>query len=208
LDLSCWWRESLFLVLLFSSVAALGANTKNERFIGLLEAVAFVAVAASGAGRMSTLGLDLVHWHAISKENAAVSFLTGGAAAIAVTLVAHLARQAVGRPGAWNEFVVAISVGPALEEVIFRGYLLTWLLWGATRMRIPFATVVVVAVSAVLFSAAHASRAGTTALQHLCIFGTGTLYAGLRIRFGSTVSPTIAHGAYNLTLFLWSSIGV
>ena len=103
----------------------------------------------------------------------------------------------------WNLVALQVTLGPVLEEVVFRGYLFAFLKWffssmanGTGRNRL------VVVFAAVVFAVVHLAQPRVSWLQLACIASTGTLYGWIRCRSGSTVPSAIAHAAYNLTLYL------
>lgn len=61
---------------------------------------------------------------------------------------------------------------------------------------------------ALVFAIAHLARAGTTAIQLCCFVLTGSLYGFLRLRFQSTCAPVLAHGLYNLALYMSYWFGI
>ncbi len=104
--------------------------------------------------------------------------------------------------------VLAIVVGPILEEVIFRGYLLTFALWLFRRSPRRISSAVSVGGVGVIFAAAHLGNVGTTVLQFACIVATGCLYAWIRVQQHSTVGAAIAHAVYNGTLYVCQCVSV
>jgi membrane protease YdiL (CAAX protease family) len=96
---------------------------------------------------------------------------------------------------------MAITIGPLVEELIFRGYLF-WVI-GAFLARLKIRPGAATALGvAVLFALAHASKLGITGPQLVAIFGTGLLYGWLRLDSGSTVPPVIAHILFNAVIYL------
>jgi membrane protease YdiL (CAAX protease family) len=101
----------------------------------------------------------------------------------------HLSYFADAEPGlAWVGVLASVCiVGPILEEVIFRGFLLDGL---AAR----HGTRTAVAVSAALFGFVHIG-AGTVLLVPISFLGG--LFAWLRLRHGGLLAPILAHVAHN-----------
>ena len=86
-------------------------------------------------------------------------------------------------------FASLVVVSPALQELIFRGYLLhrwshKWGLWYG------------VVLSSAVFGAVHPDT--------LSAMVTGAGFALLYLRTQSLWAPIIAHGIYNLVVWLWS----
>jgi membrane protease YdiL (CAAX protease family) len=95
-----------------------------------------------------------------------------------------------------------VTLGPVLEEVVFRGYLfslLSWLLHRAAAEAVLNWLVIVTA--AVTFALVHLAQPGVSWLQLVCITMTGGLYGWIRILSTSTAPAAVAHAAYNLTLY-------
>jgi membrane protease YdiL (CAAX protease family) len=198
----CYRREIFFWILLLPAFSALGSMLPRRQAAGLVETVAFLFVAISSTGKLKSLGLEFAHWNPLplhaAVECVVAGVLTGGA----VVALAKLSIQPLGAQAGWNRALLAIVLGPVVEEVIFRGYLMTAALQLAQRL--PFlrpAPSSIIAV-ALLFAVSHRSTHGTTALQFGCIAATGCLYGYLRLSQRSTVASVLAHGAYNLTLYV------
>lgn len=101
----------------------------------------------------------------------------------------HLSYFADAEPGLpWLGVMAAVCVvGPVLEELIFRGFLLEGL---AARHGVGIA----VSVSSVLFGLVHVG-AGTVLI--VPISALGALFAWLRLRHGGLLAPILAHVAHN-----------
>jgi membrane protease YdiL (CAAX protease family) len=102
----------------------------------------------------------------------------------------------------WKLIALQVTLGPVLEESVFRGYLfafLMWLLGAAANDAVRGALTVVFA--AVVFAVVHLAQPGVSWLQLACITSTGTLYGWIRWRSGSTAPAALSHAAYNLFLY-------
>jgi membrane protease YdiL (CAAX protease family) len=116
-----YWREFLFWLLLVSASAALSSGKPMRQFIGLIETCGFLAVAISSAGHLKTLGLEFIAWERIRECAVVVCAGVGVMAGLGILGIARLSRQPIGIEHGWNIAVLAIIVGPVLEEIIFRG---------------------------------------------------------------------------------------
>lgn len=195
------YRELLFWILLLPAFNALGSILPRRQTAGLIETVAFLLVAISSTGKLKNLGLEFAYWDPLPLHAAGKCVVSGVLTAGAVVAVAKLSSQPLGADAGWNKALLAIVLGPIVEEVIFRGYLMTVALRLAGRL--PFlrpASSSVIAV-ALLFAVSHRATLGMTALQLCCITATGCLYGYLRLSQRSTVASALAHGAYNLALY-------
>jgi membrane protease YdiL (CAAX protease family) len=98
--------------------------------------------------------------------------------------------------------LLQVTLGPVLEEIVFRGYLFAFLMWsfsrGDGRRRWNWW---VVAVAALLFAVVHLAQPGVSWLQIACIMSTGTMYGWIRAFSGSAAPAAVSHAAYNLTLY-------
>ncbi len=98
--------------------------------------------------------------------------------------------------GQWLALLLWSAVlGPALEELVFRGFLFRgltrhWGVWPA------------LGVSAFLFTLGHAYTWEGMLLVFLFGFGFGWLY----LRTGSLVLVWLAHGMHNLLLGIWERL--
>jgi membrane protease YdiL (CAAX protease family) len=198
-ELARYWRELLFWMLLLPALGALGSIRPRRQIAGLIEACAFLVVAASSAGKLKSLGLEFVAWNRVDRRSAMSSLAMGLFAGCCIVAVAGLSHQPLGTESGWNKIVLAVTLGPVLEEVIFRGYLLTF------PSRSPASSIVAVAV---VFSVAHLTTPGTNSIQLGCIVLTGCLYGYIRFRYRSTTAAALAHGAYNLALYISYWCGV
>jgi membrane protease YdiL (CAAX protease family) len=122
-------------------------------------------------------------------------------------IVSKFSHQPIGLTLDWNKAMLIVLLGPFLEEIIFRGYVLTLLLYVTKRATLPFARLAAVIAAAVIFAAAHVGNAGMTWLQLGCIAATGCLYGALRTKYRSTAAAVLTHSTYNLALCLSSWLG-
>jgi membrane protease YdiL (CAAX protease family) len=207
-DLAGYWRELLFWMLLLPAFGALGSIRLRGQIVGLIEACAFLLVAISSAGKLKSLGLEFANWNRIGSRAATVCVVAGLLAGSSILAVASLSQQPLGTENGWNRAVLAIALGPVLEEVVFRGYLFTAALLLTRRMSLSRSAAFSIIGVALVFSIAHLTTAGTTALQLCCIVLTGCLYGWVRFRYRSTAAAALAHAAYNLALYFsyWSGL--
>jgi len=202
------WREFLFWTLLLAAFQSLEAAETRRQMMGAAETVAFLLVAIPSAGKLDGLGLEFTNWTPIGLKAVAVSLATGFLAGGTVVLVALRCHQTLGTERGWNQVILAVLLGPAVEEVVFRGYLLTAALQLERRIFKAERNWPSVIGVAVIFMLCHSGRAGSTWIQLCCISLTGTLYGFTRLRMQSTVAAVLAHGCYNLALYLscWTGI--
>jgi membrane protease YdiL (CAAX protease family) len=207
-ELAGCWRELLFWMLLLPAFGALGSIHPRRQLVGLIETCAFLAVAISSTGKLKSLGLEFASWNRIGRGAAVACVLAGLLAGGMIVAVASISRQPLGTENGWNNAVLAIALGPVLEELIFRGYLLTAALLLTRRLSQPSSAASSIVGVAVVFAIAHLTTTGTTVIQLCSIVLTGCLYGYIRLGYRSTVAAAVAHGVYNLALYLsyWSGI--
>jgi membrane protease YdiL (CAAX protease family) len=201
------WREVLFWMLLLPAFSALASTAPKRQAAGILEVSGFFLVAISSLGRLRNLGLEFVAWERISWRTAVRCVLWGISTGAGAVLVSKFSHQPISLTLDWNKAVLIVLLGPVLEEILCRGYVLTLLLYLANRTAFPFARLAAVIAAAVIFAAAHIGNAGITWLQLGCIAATGCLYGTLRLNYRSTAAAVLAHSTYNFTLcvsWLWT----
>jgi membrane protease YdiL (CAAX protease family) len=127
-----------------------------------------------------------------------------GAAAAVATVVA--AFRAVGGDVPWSGWEIWVAV-PLAEELLFRGFLLTALLW-ALRQGFDDAVAAraAIGVSALVFGLEHLGNLDVApalvATQVAAALAFGVLAGWLRVRTDSLVGPVVAHGVMNLVAVL------
>ena len=207
-DLLACWRELVFWLLLLPAFAALESIDVRRQIAGLIETCAFLVVAVLSTGKLKGLGLEFARWSQVDRFDAIICALAGLVAGGAIVAVASLAGQPLGVENGWNKAVLAVSIGPILEEVIFRGYLFATAVLLTSRMPAARSAGVSIFATSAVFSIAHLSTPSITALQLGCIGVTGAMYGYIRFRFRSTAAAAVAHGMYNLALYLshWSGV--
>jgi membrane protease YdiL (CAAX protease family) len=200
------WREASFWLLLLPAFSSLASTGPREQIAGVIELSGFLVVAIRSAGKLRDLGLKFIAWKPVGRMAMMVSIACGLAAGAAILAVAKVADQSLGIQRGWNQAVLVIILGPVLEEIIFRGYLLTLALYLTRCLSHPVSWMTSILCVAIVFSLAHIHTGGITILQMFCIATTGTLYGWLRVRFHSTAAAALAHAVYNLTLYVgyWS----
>ncbi|MFN7995296.1 MAG: CPBP family intramembrane glutamic endopeptidase [Bryobacteraceae bacterium] len=195
-------REVLFWLLLLGSWQFLASPGNKNGIVGATGTVAFLVFAWNSLDRLTNLGLDYVRWRAATGANWLYAVAGGVLAGAAVFAIGSVSRQGIGLSNDWHLVVLQITLGPVLEEVVFRGYLLTLLTLSFRRLRCDGSrNRLVVAAVAVAFALVHLSQPGVGWLQLVCIASTGTLYGWLRCRSGSVAPAAVSHAAYNLTLY-------
>ena len=195
-------REVVFWLLLQGSWQLLASPGRKTGIIGAAGAAAFLVYAWANLDRLRGLGLDHARWRSAARTDWVLAAVSGVLAGIIVFVIGTVSGQNMRLGDNWKLIALQVTLGPVLEEIVFRGYLFAFLMWllskgandaGRGRSVVVFA--------AVVFAAVHLAQPGVSWLQLACIASTGTLYGWIRWRSGSTAPAALSHAAYNLSLY-------
>jgi len=195
-------REVVFWLLLLGSWQFLASPARKTGIIGAMGATAFLVYAGASIDRLSGLGLDHARWRSSTRINWVLAAASGVLAGIIVFVIGTASGQNMRLGDDWKLIALQVTLGPVLEEIVFRGYLFAVLMWslgsvandvGRNRLTVVFA--------AVIFAVAHLSQPGVSWLQLVCIMSTGTLYGWIRWRSGSAAPAALSHATFNLALY-------
>ena len=196
------YREILFWLLLLGSWQFLASPGRKTGIIGALGAAAFLVYAWANVDRLRGLGLDHARWRAATRTNWVIAGTSGILAGIVVFVIGTASGQNMRLGDNWKLITLQVTLGPVLEEVVFRGYLFTFLMWLLTSVAWDAGqNRLVVVLAAALFALSHLTQTGVSWLQLACITSTGTLYGWIWCRSGSTAPAAVSHAVYNLTLY-------
>lgn len=165
---------------------------------GVVFTVALLALAWASRGRLNSMGFEFLQWNRTSTRENAEALAFGAVSGLAVTLLFQALYK--GTPFKWQDAWIGITLGPLMEEAIFRGYLFGLAEWGL-RKRVPQPGWIAGIAIAAVFALCHLLKPGITGPQIGVIFAMGVVYAWLRIKSNSTTSPFLAHSAYNAIIF-------
>jgi membrane protease YdiL (CAAX protease family) len=195
-------REVVFWVLLLGSWQFLASPGSKTGIIGAVGATAFLVYARANLDRLRGLGLDHARWRSTAHSNWVLAAVSGILAGIIVFAIGTNSGQNMRLGDNWKLIALQVTLGPVLEEIVFRGYLFAFLMWLLARAAIDAGRDrLVVVFAAVVFALVHLAQPGVSWLQLACITSTGTLYGWIRRRSGSTVPAAVSHAAYNLALY-------
>ena len=152
-------------------------------------------------GSIKRTGLDHAGWRSVRGAIWLGAAGTGSIAGGVVFTLACLSGQGMKLSDDNKLILLQVTLGPVLEEIVFRGYLFALLLWALARLRKTQWNALVVLVAALVFAVVHLSQPRASWLQMACITSTGALYGAIRYASGSAAPAAIAHVAYNLTLY-------
>jgi membrane protease YdiL (CAAX protease family) len=194
-------REILFWLLLLGSWQFLSAGGNRSGALGLAGTVTFLVFALRSLGKLTEMGFSLAAWRAVPGGRWPLTIVSGMAMGGIIYCIGIAAGSNMRLATDWKLIVLQISLGPVVEEIVFRGYLfalLEFVFRGIRPSGVANATVVVAAGA--LFSIAHVAQPGGSWLQFWCIGATGIVYGVIRVRCQSTAASAAAHATYNLTL--------
>jgi len=200
-------REVLFWLLLLGSWQLLAAPGKTNAALGAVGTAIFLVFAWWNLGKLTRLGLVYASWRPTTGSGWVVAALSGLIAGAVIYTVGSAIGQNMMLSDDWRIVVLQLTLGPLLEELVFRGYLFALLAWLFRRLarHLVFEWLITV-TAAVIFAVVHLAQPGVSFLQLACITSSGTLYGWIRHRWGSTAPAAAAHAIYNLTLYV--AVGV
>jgi membrane protease YdiL (CAAX protease family) len=167
--------------------------------IGVALTLSFFAFLWVLRDKLDMMGLEYVRWNRTSPLFLVRALALG---AIAGAVVAWWFRTSyLGVPPSFAELWIAVTWGPLIEEMIFRGYLYSILENFLSRWVRSPGWLAVITIAAV-FALGHLVKPGITPVQIASIFITGTLYGWLRLESRSTVPPVCSHISYNSVIYL------
>ena len=195
------WREVTFWLLLLGSWQFLAAPGQRNGVVGIAGTTVFLVFAWANLDRMDRLGLDHARWRSVHLRMWSTAVATGILAGVAVFCVASTFGSGVRLTGEGKLIVLQVTLGPVLEEILFRGYLFTVLLWVLARVHERLRGPCAIIAAGVFFALVHVLQPGGTWLQMACITGTGSLYGWIRYTSGSAAPAALSHATYNMTLY-------
>jgi membrane protease YdiL (CAAX protease family) len=196
------YREVLFWLSLLGSWQFLASPGGRNGIVGAIGAATCVVYAWANVDRLQGLGLDHARWRSTTRTNWVLAGVSGILAGTVVFVIGTASGQNMRLDTNWKLIALQVTLGPVLEEIVFRGYLFAFLIWllsmvadDTVRNRLA------VVFAAAIFAAVHLAQPGVSWLQLACITSTGTLYGWIRCRSGSTAPAAVSHAVYNLSLY-------
>ena len=200
-------REIGFWVLLFGSWMMLNSPAWPNQLLGGFGTAAFLVLAFGNLGKLRSMGMEFADWEPAPARFWCWAAALGAAAGSGGVALALLAHSGINVAESWQVFLLQAALGPVLEEVLFRGYLMRLLLWMLrlwTSKSIMAAAAVL--VSGVVFGAVHLLRPGTTWKEVGIISGVGAIYGGIRMASGSSATAAASHALYNVVLHIGMAV--
>lgn len=201
------YREVLFWLLLLGSWQFLAAPGAKNAVVGAGGAVLFLLFAFRNLGRLTRLGLGYANWRPTSRARWALGAASGLIAGIVIFGIGSASGQSMMLSSNWRLVLLQVTLGPVLEEVVFRGYLFSMLIWALhTAASEAVLNWLVIFATGLVFALVHTTQPGVSWLQFACITMTGSLYGWIRMQSASTAPAALAHATYNLTLYWVASV--
>jgi membrane protease YdiL (CAAX protease family) len=195
-------KEVLFWLLLLGSWQCLAAPGERNAVFGAVGTAAFLIFSYLNLGKLAGLGLVHASWRTITGAGWLVAASSGLVAGSAIYAVGLATGQNMMLSNDWRLVTLHLTLGPVLEEVVFRGYSFALFAWSfrriAPELNLEWPVVI---LTALIFAFVHLAQPGVSWLHLACISTTGTLYGWIRQRWGSTAPAAAAHAVYNLTLY-------
>ncbi len=173
------FREVLFWLLLLGSWQFLASPGGRNAVVGTSGAAFFLLFAFRNLGRLTRLGLEYANWRPTSSARWALGAASGIIAGIVIFGIGSASGQSMMLSSNWSLAFLQITLGPVLEEVVFRGYLFSVLIWLLHRAAGGAAlNWLVIVMAAVIFALVHLAQPGVSWLQLVCITMTGGCMVG------------------------------
>jgi membrane protease YdiL (CAAX protease family) len=167
--------------------------------------VVFLLFAVANLDQLEGLGLEHARWRSVAGRTSVLAVMSGFMAGLLVFWIATASGEGMKLSDDRKLMLLQVTLGPVLEEIVFRGYLFALVLWGLARIRRSRWDWCVVAIAAVVFAAVHLAQPGVSWVQAACITCTGAMYGLVRYASGSAAPAAASHAAYNLSLYALSS---
>lgn len=195
-------KEVLFWLLLLGSWQFLAAPGQRNAVVGGVGTAAFLMFSYLNLGKLTGLGLAYASWRPTTGAGWLIATLSGLVAGSVIYAVGLATGQNMMLSNDWRLVILQLTLGPVLEEVVFRGYAFALLAWWFRRLAPDLILEwPIVITTALVFAAVHLAQPGVSWLHLGCIAITGTLYGWIRQRWGSTAPAAAAHAMYNSTLY-------
>ena len=167
--------------------------------IGVALTVALFAFFWALRGKLNTWGLKYVQWNRTSALSIARAMVLGLLAGCAISWLFRNYEMGVQPPFA--ELWIAVTWGPLVEEVVFLGYLFSFLERFLKRwLRNPGWLVVTTIAAA--FAAGHLIKTGITPVQIATVFFRYALW----LAASRAVPLVCAHISYNSVIYLAAAL--
>src|SRR5689334_1815713 len=114
------YREVLFWLLLLGSWQFLASPGGKNGIVGVIGTAAFLIFAWHNLDRLRGLGLDHARWRSAKGTDWAYAAVTGILAGSAVFAIATALEEDIRLSYDWKLVALQVTLGPVLEEILFR----------------------------------------------------------------------------------------
>jgi len=128
--------------------------------IGAVGTVMFLVFAVANLDRLEGLGLEHARWRSVAGRTWVLAAMSGFLAGVMVFWFATASGEVMKLSDDRKLMLLQVTLGPVLEEIVFRGYLFALVLWGLAKIRRNRWDWCVVAIAAVVFAAVHLAQPG------------------------------------------------
>jgi membrane protease YdiL (CAAX protease family) len=196
----------VFWLLLLGSWQFLASAGRKAGIVGAIGAASFLVYAWANIDRLRGLDFDHARWRSTARANWMLAAVSGILAGSVVFVIGTTSGQNMRLGDNWKLVVLQVTLGPVLQEIVFRSYVFAFLMWLLSRVANDGGRNRLSVVSAaVVFAVVHLAQTGVGWLQLACIASTGTLYGWIRWCSGSSAPAAVSHALYNLTLYAVNS---
>src|SRR6185503_10453908 len=155
------FREVMFWLLLLGSWQLLMSRGTKTATIGASGTAVFLLFACRNLGRLNRLGLAHAGWRGTSRRWWLLGAAGGLAAGVIVFGLGSVNGQTMMVSNDWRLVLLQVTLGPVLEEIVFRGYLFSLLAWASRKVSASLVREwLVVVTTAVVFALAHLAQPG------------------------------------------------
>jgi len=124
-------REVLFWLLPLGSWKFLASPGGRNSVIGGFGTAAFLVFAWVSLDKLTRLGLDHARWRSAPGRSWVFAIASGSIVGGTVFVIGSASGQSMMLADDWRLVVLQVTLGPVLEEVVFRGYLFALMMWSA-----------------------------------------------------------------------------
>ncbi len=178
---SAEYQEVLFWLLLLGSWQFLASPGGKTGIIGAVSAATFLMYAWANLDDLRGLGLEHACWRSAKRANWVLAGMSGIVAGAVVFMIGTVSGQNMRLEANWKLIALQGTLGPVLEEVVFRGYVFAFLIWlfawvdsHSGRSRLVVVVAAVFLLRLILYSPGPVGCSWRASLaQERCMAGSG-----------------------------------
>jgi len=128
------YREVLFWLLLLGSWQFLASSGRRNGIIGAVGEAVFLVYAWASLDQLRGLGLDDAHWRSAAREDWMLAGVSGILAGTVVFVIGTASGQNMRLDTNWKLIALQVTLGPVLEEIVFRYNMALYTISGAVLL--------------------------------------------------------------------------